>query len=157
MFQELLKEFAELEKKKTEFFKRIKKTASLSEIFGFLFEKYPNLEAFRFRCYTPYFNDGDPCTYTVDTYPDLLFRDRVVVYNNDEDSDGWTSSDSCYSSDDSSDKTAVKVKKIHNEIEKYLSSIPEDIIEGIFGDHVEITIRSKKGKIISESVDYDHD
>ena len=33
--------------------------------FAYYFEKYPKLNSVTWKCYTPYFNDGDPCTYEI--------------------------------------------------------------------------------------------
>lgn len=50
--------------------------------FSTLFDKYPTLEAIRWEQYTPYFNDGDPCEFSVG-------EPRFKVANGDEDEGDW--------------------------------------------------------------------
>ena len=40
----------------------------LNEGFAEIFEKYPKLLSFSWNQYTPYFNDGDECTFRVNVY-----------------------------------------------------------------------------------------
>lgn len=157
MFQNILDKLAEIEKQKAELMKQVRET-SLGDVFGFLFEKHQNLEAFRFTAYTPYFCDGDPCYYRVNSDADLLLKDR-----SDEDrqiNDGWLNEDAFYGKfggGNSSSPEAIAAGNINKEISSCLRKIPKDIMEGLFGDHVEVTIRFKDGKVVSELEEYQHE
>ncbi len=90
-----------------------------------LFEQFPKVKAVRWRQYTPYFNDGDPCRFNVhDNY--LRFDDTEEEAGDYE--DGFES----YSED--ADQTAAM-----NAFDKALS-IDKDIMEKLFGDPVTVTI-----------------
>lgn len=102
-------------------------------LFTHIFEKYPNLEAFQWNQYTPYFNDGDECTFGVnECYYIKCTEDEelVEVYEKD----GYTN--------------------IAEDINKILFKIDDDSMRTMFGDHVEIELY-KDGKIKID--EYDHD
>lgn len=102
-------------------------------LFTHIFEKYPNLEAFQWNQYTPYFNDGDECTFGVnECYYIKCIEDEelVEVYEKE----GYTD--------------------IAKEINKILFKIDNDSMRMMFGDHVEIELY-KDGKIKID--EYDHD
>lgn len=45
-----------------------------------IFAAHPHLEAFAWRQYTPYFNDGEPCEFGIHAdYPDLKFFNKEEV------------------------------------------------------------------------------
>ena len=44
-----------------------------------MFEAHPEIEAFRWTQYTPYFMDGDPCEFGVNTDIDLLPVDKTPM------------------------------------------------------------------------------
>ena len=43
-----------------------------------IFKKYPDLESFAWTQYTPYFNDGDPCEFTIHGVEDVVYRGEDV-------------------------------------------------------------------------------
>jgi hypothetical protein len=65
---------------------------ALRDHFKGLFELHPDVAAIRWRQYTPYFNDGEPCTFNV-CDPEVLLVGRnpeVDEYNEgEEDEEGW--------------------------------------------------------------------
>jgi len=43
-----------------------------------IFEEYPNIDSISWNQYTPYFNDGDPCEFSVNTW-DIKFESDTKV------------------------------------------------------------------------------
>lgn len=152
------------------------------EVFDDYFAKHPEVEAIKFRAYTPYFNDGDTCTFSVgeadlkfntpidneDTEyvvvgkePDLDRRNKprtdskgnVLMRDKKEprkitvqlEVDHWYD---CYELDDANGE-----KYSLDEINSLLDQ-SENMIELVYGDHVEVTI-SRAGIESEEYVDHD--
>ena len=97
-----------------------------------IFDKYPKLESFGWNQYTPYFMDGDPCEFGVNT-SDLNIN-GINRYEHEN-------LDDC-------------LKKASNEIIDLLSVLDEDFFYSEWGDHVEITVH-RDGHI--EVEEYSHD
>lgn len=100
-----------------------------------LFEKYPDLQTFGWRQYTPYFNDGDPCYFraSIDEYSVL-----INGVNLDGDDEGVMT-----------DEDRVVAKEVSN----FLYTIGNENLEEIFGDHVVVTVK-RNGDVITD--DYEH-
>lgn len=100
-----------------------------------LFVKYPDLEWFRWKQYTPYFNDGDECVFSAGIdYPDLKLHSEEDYIE-----EGW------------SDKE--EHQKLRDSVVETLQGFDEEDYKLIFGDHVSITVY--KDKI--EVEEYEHD
>lgn len=101
------------------------------EVSAEIFTKFPEVESFAWHQYTPYFNDGDTCEFSVHC------DDYSIVINEigeaDDDFDSF--------------------EKEREEISDFLSQINEEAMEEMFGDHVEIVV-DRKGVEVN---DYDHD
>lgn len=100
-----------------------------------LFDEYPLVRSFGWTQYTPFFNDGDECTFSVNSdYPEVNghweFQEEV---NNMFPKEDW-------------DQVVERVSEI-------LRLIPEDIMLDMFGDHSEVTV-TKEGVEVTY---YDHD
>jgi len=64
-----IKEFVEKKRELDAMLSRLKTepdtvSAVMASFFGPVFDKYPRLLAFHIQAYTPYFNDGDECTFS---------------------------------------------------------------------------------------------
>lgn len=99
-----------------------------------LFKRYPGLEYITFTAYTPYFNDGDACTYRSNHE---YFS--VNTYDCEE-----------FNRDNFTDEEA---NKLDSEISEFMGNFTDDDIERLFGDHCRVII-NKDGVDIEE---YDHD
>jgi hypothetical protein len=108
--------------------------AHLDEIFA----KFPDITGVRWRQYTPYFNDGDPCEFSV--------REAEVKINETggDNDDGWE-----YSLPDKH-KASKAIRDFSNLIQ---STGMSDVMETVFGDHVEVIVTPKE--VVVE--DYEHD
>lgn len=94
-----------------------------------LFDKYPSVEKIRWTQYTPYFNDGDECTFSANVWD--------IAINDDEMYEG-----------------AEENSQPADEFSAALKEIPSEMLKDIFGDHVEVTIK-RDGTI--ETEEYEHD
>lgn len=104
-----------------------------------LFDKLPELQAFGWRQYTPYFNDGDECVFGRDDFAVLLYGDDAEDYD-------WLS-ESWYNDDLHS--------RIQTEINNFFDGLPEDEYRYLFGNHVSVVIDRINGVSIEEYTDHD--
>lgn len=141
--------------KQAEVKKEIKENGkeALKEAFAAFFDKNPQCKALRWRQYTPYFNDGDSCTFSV--------RDAEVSMDfTAEDAgdyeDGFDSYSNYYDERgkyaDISRESIEAWKKATRDADE-LVGCDEELFEMVFGDHVEVTATREGFDIDS----YDHD
>lgn len=107
---------------------------ALSEGAKAIFEEYPKLTGFRWTQYTPYFNDGEACEFSVNTDP--CIRTEADEEFLDE-----------YDNEDESLKPAFEA------VSKLLGSVGEEDMQFVFGDHCEVTA-TRDGFEVEE---YSHD
>lgn len=110
---------------------------ALTGMFVSAFEKFPNIEAFKWNQYTPYFNDGDACTFGV---ADLYYRNAGATTGGDYD-DGFE---------------YVSRRDKESELYKFSEGfrrIPDEIFLQAFGDHCKVTA-TRSGFEVEE---YEHE
>lgn len=116
----------------------------LLEALNDFFEKYPKIEELSWTQYTPYFNDGDACYFSVNA-DGLEFKlqgryeREMVDYGLDRE-------------ESLSVEDRKMVKQAYNELRKALNSI-EDVLEEVFGDHAEIIVSREEVRV--ESCDHE--
>ena len=103
---------------------------ALTSIFQGFFEN-GEVETISWRQYTPYFNDGDACRFSVHSDSDEISVNDIM---------GWD--------DDNEQRNLIR-----DIVSSTLDNIPEDILESLFGDHTEVIV-SKTG---ITRIDYEHD
>jgi hypothetical protein len=105
-----------------------------------LFAENPNLKSISFNCYTPYFNDGDVCTFrSAHKYPDI---NGVGDYSDEEeDQKAWD------------ELGKAEQNKITKAVKDFMSNWDNDDMFDLFGDHVKVNITAKK----IEVEDYEHE
>lgn len=117
------------------------KTA-LSEEFKKVFVAHPDLKAIQWRQYTPYFNDGDPCTFRVTGFEMSLTSipedDSKSDYGIDGFEPTWTTKGG---------RTPA------GEAVSELARIDDEVYLAVFGDHCRVTA-TRTGFEVEE---YDHD
>ena len=96
-----------------------------------LFESQPDLQSFSWTQYTPYWNDGDVCTFGAN------IEDPGINGSDPYD-------------DDVDQKLSVAVFE-------FLSAFSEESLEDMFGDHCEITVKRTNGKPNVTVDEYEHD
>lgn len=128
---------------------------AFSEMCAEVFEQHPSLDAFRWKQYTPYFNDGDPCTFRCCIDASDI---DVCAVGSDEFEEGYeVSSKTDY--DEKARKSFPK-KELHplynaqEAASELLGKINEEQLKELFGDHAEITAY-RDGDV--EVEEYEHD
>lgn len=101
-----------------------------------LFRLNPTLTSVRWYQYTPYFNDGEPCTFRVSAWGGLLNASEDDYHGEP----GYTTSD------------GQEIVAADNFLDQ-VNNLPEALLEGVFGDHV--TVTCTPDGIATE--EYDHD
>lgn len=102
----------------------------LVEHFKETFNKHQNLKEVRWTQYTPFFNDGDECTFRSNhEWADIEGVDGELDYNSKE------------------------YKEIKENIREFLSQFDDELLRNLFGDHVEIIV-TKEGISVEE---YEHE
>jgi hypothetical protein len=135
----------------------------LNDGFVEVFAKYPKLISFKWHQYTPYFNDGDMCTFRVN--PNSLIPDFT-----DESAEDY---DYEYEKKDSelvivNGKWMSKPRKVSeekalnneafDELYEIIDGIDDATMLAVYGDHAEITISKKKdGTLKVEIEETEHD
>ena len=140
-----------------------------------IFTKYPYLEKFSWRQYTPYFNDGDECTFRVNSdidtftingveFDGLYISPRIKTetkdrYNNsiyrdmtDEEFNTRTIDGERSAADDV--MTAKQVHEMQEELSTFIQSFDEDYMLDVFGDHATVTLH-RDGEVSND--EYEHD
>lgn len=174
LLKELQRKTAEINDIKAKLVEELR--PKFTEIFSGLFVKYPDLLGVRWTQYTPHFNDGDACEFGVH---ELCIKHKGVKGDCDEDDDdfGWTwdlpsdyafdrkwlkeeydsekyvtrrkEESASFSSEDAYLEFIKDLKAVNAEVQ----GIPEDVMEDLFGDHVQVTV-TREGM---EVEGYDHD
>lgn len=111
----------------------------IKEEFQKLFEEWPEIAAIRWRQYTPYWNDGEPCTFRVCS-PYVKIND----FGGDAD-DGWLEE---YDFEEGPKRDWMR------HLEGTLEA-GEIVLKSIFGDHVQVTVWRDKDE--AEVEEYEHD
>jgi hypothetical protein len=112
--------------------------------------------------YTPHFNDGEPCEFTVHEFS---FNDVTALHNNDDRFyDGiygfWWSGKPYEKPENSklSDQEFEFISKDCNEFKKVLESIEDGIFLAAFGDGVSVDVYlDDKGEVTYNIEEYEHD
>ncbi len=96
----------------------------LIENFKKTFEKYPMLERVSWTQYTPYFNDGDECTFRSNhEYADI----EGLEYG------------------------TFQYEEVKKQVREFLSQLDDELMQGLFGNHVKLIV-TKEGISINEYI-----
>lgn len=136
-FKELLAEMEDLVSRMQERGKEV-----FAEYSKKLFQDHPDLVSFSWTQYTPYFNDGDACHFGVNSYLNVCF-------SNGDEMEDWEIGYSRKYAEGFSEDHMVAADRAH----ELVSGVPEEVMEKLFGDHVEVTVYSDRVEI----EDYYHD
>lgn len=108
-----------------------------------LFDQSDNIKKISWTQYSPYFNDGDECTFSAHIDYIDVNDEEYYEENDDEDRD-----------DDEYLPLTENDDKIVKEITQVLQSVPEEFYEELFGNHVKVNV-FRDGTLDVE--EYDHD
>jgi hypothetical protein len=122
----------------------------IKEFFDPIFAANPALKAVKWTQYTPYFNDGEPCVFSVNDPYVLL--DGVAEDAGDY-GDGYLASFELKHYDRESPERKARLDALPQL--NWDFELPDSaILEQIFGDHTEITV-NRDGTVTQE--DHEHD
>ena len=112
-----------------------------------LFEQSKKIDSFSWTQYTPYFNDGDECYFGVNDVDEVNGAHIYDCKFLEKEIGPWAARTP------NPDYDAYEFG-IYTEIADIISSIPEDFLKDLFGDHVQVTV-NRDGTISVET--YEHD
>lgn len=129
----------------------------IEEMGAEIMRAHPEITSIRWSQYTPYFNDGSPCTFRV-YEPEFSFTESFVaslaelqyekyVCENDE---GFYN---IYSSGRGTPEFLKKLGDAQNNFNLLLEEL-EESLEDVFGDHSQVTVK-RDGTIQVERCDHD--
>lgn len=145
--------FKELNKKMEEFEKQFREEGSklFKEITKEVFDQFPEVNSFSWTQYTPYFNDGDECTFGVN---DVDTINGFSEYGDDDENDQKNSENIFEKYNWEKSKSDKRAFEIVETLRAFVNSAPEDVLRSLFGDHARVTVyRDKKAKV----EEYEHD
>ena len=131
---------------------------ALKDAFQEFFQAHPEARAIVWTQYTPYFNDGDACTFSVG---DLCLKLQTASeeQNQDEEEEDYEDEDDyeCASYDlkygsKTLTKAEAKLLKDFESLKKATGQLDE-VFELVFGDHVKV-VATRDGFDVTE---YDHE
>ena len=131
-----------------------------TELTKTIFEDHPKVKSFGWNQYTPYFNDGDSCTFSANT--DYIYINGDCVDDSEcinetiiTNYGTWNREKKVYEG-----RTEVpnlnydsELVKANDEIKEFLCNFDEEFFMSQFGDHAEITVTAE-GVSVDE---YEHD
>jgi hypothetical protein len=117
---------------------------ALTEGFGELWAKYPNLQSIGWRQYSPYFNDGDECVFSAHV-------DSYSLYVNGKDLDGY---DGDEEDEDAAPLSTAEQEEIADAAAEILEAFDNDFFQTTWGNHVKVTLRRDGTSDVDE---YYHD
>lgn len=124
---------------------------ALSDSLKEFLEKYTDVKCIKWKQYSPHFNDGEPCTFSV--------HDPELFFNKNDEEDEYEGSYCSWRLGYCKKENKKNSSKITDEMIKDFENLSklicenESVCESVFGDGYEITA-TKEG---IEANEYDHD
>jgi hypothetical protein len=134
----------EIRKMRSELAEKIQKEgkALLAEEFRKFFDAHPEVEAIRWEQYTPYFNDGDACVFSVHDFC-VRTKDMGEEGKDERHSEEWGRS-----------AWELKGEALEEDFRRLCKEAhDDDVLLALFGDHVQVTA-SRTGFDVDE---FSHD
>jgi hypothetical protein len=125
-----------------------------------IFEDHPKVKSFGWNQFTPYFNDGETCTFSVNT--DYIYINGESVDESDWINETKITNYGTWNREKRQYEGRTEVPNFNydkelvaacDEIREFLSNFDNDFFMSQFGDHAEITITAE-GVSVDE---YEHD
>jgi predicted SnoaL-like aldol condensation-catalyzing enzyme len=125
---------------------------ALAQLFKEFFEAAPEVDAVKWTQYTPHFNDGDACTFSVHEF-EYVLEEEAAATKAQAAEEGREVDDEDDTEGVSSYSLKGKLKKSAESLEEQTSGL-EDLFLGAFDDHVKVTA-TRDGEFNTQ--EYSHD
>lgn len=131
-----------------------------TELTKSIFEEHPKVKSFGWSQYTPYFNDGETCYFSVNT--DYIYINGEPVDESDWINETKITNYGTWNREKREYEGRTEVpnldydpdlSKANDEIKEFLRNFDNDFFMSQFGDHAEITV-TEEGVSVDE---YEHD
>lgn len=140
VLDQINKQLAEFETKKSLLYKALRK--DLFEVFRPVFDTHIGVDEFSWDQYSPYFNDGDECVFSVRADSDYALKVNGVSVDDYEDDPN---------SFEITPEGAWQAAEMASDI---IYSLPEDFLREMFGNHVTVAVH-RDGKMVTKECDHD--
>ena len=131
-----------------------------TELTKTIFEDHPKVKSFGWNQYTPYFNDGETCTFSANV--DYIYINGICVDDSDWISEETITNYGTWNQETKKYEGRTEVSnlnydselvKANDEIREFLYNFDEDFFMAQFGDHAKVTV-TEEGVSVDE---YEHD
>jgi hypothetical protein len=131
-----------------------------TELTKTIFEDHPKVKSFGWNQYTPYFNDGETCTFSANV--DYIYINETCVDDSDWVSEKTITNYGTWNRETKKYEGRTEVSnlnydselvKANDDIIEFLRNFDEDFFASQFGDHAEVTV-TEEGVSVDE---YEHD
>jgi hypothetical protein len=123
--------------------------AAMNEVFKNFFDDNPNVLAFYWTQYTPYFNDGEACEFSVGEFMFSTVDNLDVDVDEEIDDMNFHSTYAHkYSKNKDIQALAATAKNV-SKFEQYIKTAGDDIFLACFGDHARV-IATREGFSVDE-------
>jgi hypothetical protein len=119
---------------------------ALKEAIEEVFEKHPQLMGIRWEQFTPYFNDGEACEFSVHE-PTIKMKGGDASEPDEdaeEDDDGYD-----YYSSYSEEKYSPEKRAAYKDVSAIFEALPDELLLAVFDDHARITV-TRRGFSVDE-------
>ena len=132
------------------------------------FKEIPDLNLITWQQYTPYFNDGDTCEFSVNdpafsNYTgdeEIMYDELDIDWDADENKNVWLFGAEVYGAASAQAEKLVSAgdRKTLKEFAALICSGElSDVMLATFGDHVTVSLKRNGTKVDVETNDYEHD
>lgn len=128
-----------------------------------MFGTHPEIVGFSWRQFTPYFNDGDECVFSVDgDYPSLRINEHhemalTAGLSEELEDEGWIAGYEIETYTGADPKPSDIYLPAWGAVKVFLRSFDEDDLKAMFEDHVEVTVSFDGTKVSVEAEEYNHE
>jgi restriction endonuclease S subunit len=112
-----------------------------------IFDTFPDIHSFSWTQYTPYFNDGEPCEFSVNHYFTVYGGDEYPLYEEISYYPNWIQRKL------DRGEELTEEEKLGQTLGILIGSIDNDTMLALFGDHARVTV-TREGIDVEE---YEHD
>lgn len=127
-----------------------------------VFRAHPEITGFKWRQFTPYFNDGDECVFSVDSdYPSLKLNVQHPFYSTQVeealDSDEFLSGYELEFYKTPHHAWQETYRPAWEAVKDFVRGFDDDDMKSMFGDHIEVTVSFDGSSVSTSTEECNHD